>query len=116
MVAATPKQGPKARSTAAEVKLRVDTVYGLLCEGNSRQKILQFSAETWGLSENQTDRYLKDAREHLEADCQLSRQAFMAEALAGYREIRSAAFRRGQLMASLKALDSMVALVGLDAR
>ena len=46
-------------------------------------------------------------------DCQMTREAFMAEALAGYRELRRAANARGQLMVSKTALDAMVQLVGL---
>ena len=92
---------------------RVDTIYGLLCEGKSRASILLFTAETWDVSERQTDEYLQRAREKLEEDCRMTREAFMAEALAGYRQIRESATRRGQLMVAKTCLDSMVDLVGL---
>ena len=46
----------------------------------------------------------------------MTREAFMAEALAGYRELRRAANARGQLMVSKTALDAMVQLVGLTGK
>ena len=67
----------------------------------------------WGITERQTDNYIAEARKRLEEDCRMSREAFMAEALAGYRSIREQAERRGQLMCSKQCLDSMVSLVGL---
>ena len=85
----------------------------MLCEGKSRANIILISSEMWDITERQTDNYIAEARKRLEQDCAMTREAFMAEALAGYREIREAAFRRGQLLASKQALDAMVQLVGL---
>ena len=101
------------RSTRSELLLRTDTIYGMLCEGKSRANIILYASEIWGVTERQTDNYLAEARRRLEQDCAMTREAFMAEALAGYHEIRESAFRRGQLMCSKQALDAMVQLVGL---
>ena len=103
----------KRKSTRSEVLLRIDTIYGMLCEGKSRANIILYTSEVWDVTERQTDNYLAQARKRLEQDCAMTREAFMAEALAGYREIREASFRRGQLMCSKQALDAMVQLVGL---
>jgi hypothetical protein len=96
--------------------LRTDLIYSMLCEGKSRANILLYAAEIWEISERQTDTYIANARSRLEQDCAMSREAFMAEALAGYRELRSAANARGQLMVSKTALDAMVQLVGLTGK
>ena len=88
----------------------------MLCEGRSRADILLTAAEMWEISERQTDTYIGEARKRLEQDCQMTREAFMAEALAGYRELRRAANARGQLMVSKTALDAMVQLVGLTGK
>mgnify|MGYP007062032771 CR=1 FL=1 len=104
---------PDHRSTQAELALRIDTIYGMLCDGKSRANIILTSTEMWGITERQTDNYIAEARKRLEEDCRMSREAFMAEALAGYRSIREQAERRGQLMCSKQCLDSMVSLVGL---
>ena len=103
----------RKRSTKSELALRTDTIYGMLCEGKSRANIILISSEMWGITERQTDNYIAEARKRLEEDCRMSREAFMAEALAGYREIRETAQRRGQLMCSKQCLDAMVQLVGL---
>ena len=104
---------PDHRSSKAQLALRIDTIYGMLCEGKSRANIILISSELWGITERQTDNYLAEARKRLEEDCAMTREAFMAEALAGYRELRSMANARGQLMVSKTALDAMVQLVGL---
>ena len=103
------------RSTKHQKDFRVSVIYGLLCDGKSRTDILRFVADEsgWGVSERQIENYLADARKQLEEDCKISREAFMAEALAGYRSIRSQAERRGQLLCAKQCLDAQIALVGL---
>ena len=103
------------KPTKAEKTVRVDTVYGMLCEGIARANIILNCAEMWGVGERTADNYISEARIRLEQDCRMTREAFMAEALAGYREIRSRAEARGQLMVAKTALDAMVDLVGLKA-
>ena len=103
------------RSTKSEKEFRVATVYGLLCDGKSNTQIFRFAAEDsgWDVSERQIENYIADARKRLEIDCQITREAFMAEALAGYRSLREQAERRGQLMCAKQCLDAQIALVGL---
>lgn len=86
----------------------------MLCDGKSRTDIIRNCSELWEVGERTADNYIAEAREKLEQDCRMTREAFMAEALAGYRSIREQAERRGQLMCSKQALDAMVQLVGLS--
>ena len=102
-----------AKSTNAEVTLRVNTIYGLLCDGKARADIQQFAAENWKLSVRQTDELIKRAREALEKDAELSRPAFLAEVLGRLRNIEQQASRRGQLMSALGAIRLQCELVGL---
>ena len=101
------------RCTKAQLAQRIDTVYGMLCDGYSRAKIVKTADEIWGICSSSADDYIFKARKMLEEDCRMTREAFMAEAMAGYRSIREQAERRGQLMCSKQALDAMVSLVGL---
>ena len=101
------------RATKAEHAQRIATVYGLLCDGKARANILQIADEMWGVSVSSTDDYIAAARARLEEDCRITREAFMAEALAGYRSLREQAERRGQLMCAKQCLDAQIALVGL---
>ena len=106
----------KKKSTQAELLLRRQTVYSMLCDGKSRSDVIRHAAEIWDVTERTADEYLKVAREQLETDCSISREAFMAEALAGYRSIRAQAERRGQLMCAKTCLDSMVDLTIIKGR
>ena len=108
-----PKGSKNKKPTKIDKAFRVDVVYQMLCEGKSRSQIIQQSAELWEVGERCADGYIAAARKRLEADCAMTREAFMAEALAGYREIRETAQRRGQLMVAKTCLDAQIALVGL---
>jgi hypothetical protein len=105
-----------AKSTHAEVALRVNTIYGLLCDGKSRGEIQQFAAENWKLSIRQTDELLKRAREALEKDAELSRPAFLAEVLGRLRNYEQQAARRGQLMVAVNSVRLQTELVGLSSK
>ena len=96
--------------------LRIDTVYGMLCDGKSRTDILRQCAELWDISERQGENYIARGREKLEEDCRITREAFMAEALAGYRSLREQAERRGQLMCAKQCIDSMVDLTAIKGK
>ena len=104
------------KPTKNEKLLRVDTIYSMLCDGKSRTDIIRNCSELWDVGERTADNYIAEARVKLEEDCRMTREAFMAEALAGYRSIREQAERRGQLMCSKQALDAMVQLVGLTGK
>ena len=102
-----------AKSTNSQVALRVNTIYGLLCDGKSRGEIVQFSAENWKLSIRQTDELIKRAREALEKDCELSRPAFLAEVLGRLRNYEFQAAKRGQLQTAVNCVRLQAELVGL---
>ena len=85
----------------------------MLCDGKSRTDVIRVSAEMWEVSERTADEYIQVARTKLEQDCSITREAFMAEALAGYRSLREQAERRGQLMCAKQCIDSMVDLTAI---
>ena len=101
------------KTSRSEKEFRVATIYGMLCDGKSRTSILQLASETWDVSNRTADSYIQEARVRLEQDCKITREAFMAEALAGYRSIREQAERRGQLMVAKTCLDAQTTLIGL---
>ena len=104
------------RSTKAELDLRVSTVYGLLASGNPRAEILQFAADNWDVSERTGDKYIELAREKIRKDCDMARPAFLAESLAGIRQVRVNATRRGQHQVALNAIRLQCELVGLTGK
>ena len=48
------------KSTNIEIDERINTVYKLLLEGNSRTQILQYGADTWDLKDRQVEEYIKE--------------------------------------------------------
>ena len=104
------------KPTIAEKTRRVNEVYGLLASGASRQQILQHSSENWDVSERTADSYIAEARELIERDCDMSRPAFLAEALAGLRKVRQSAERRGQHQVVVNAIRLQAELVGLTSK
>jgi len=101
------------KSTKLESNLKVTEIYGRLTKGQSRQRILRDCSELWGCSERQIETYLARARTLIEKDCEMSRPAFLAECLAGIRDVRDSASRRGQHQVELNAIRLMSELVGL---
>jgi tRNA A37 threonylcarbamoyladenosine synthetase subunit TsaC/SUA5/YrdC len=92
---------------------RVDTVYGLLCNAASRTEVLHFAAENWGLKDRQADELIARARDKLEQDSTLTRQAFLAEVLARLRNYEQQAAKRGQLQVATNAVRLQTELTGL---
>lgn len=101
------------RSTAAETEFRVSTVYGWLVDGHSRADVLQFGADKWKLKVRMMDELIARARERITEDCQLTRQEFLAESLAGLRSIRQQAERRGQMQVAINAIRLQAELTGM---
>jgi len=101
------------RTTAAEKKLRVSTVYGHLCNGWSRGQILEFADNEWGISDSATDKYIAEARVKIDQDCNLSRQAFLAECLERLRNYEQQAAKRGQMQVATNSVKLQAELVGL---
>ena len=102
-----------ARSTATETKFRVDAVYKLLSEAQSRTQIVQFAANEWGVSDRQADTYIQRARELLTADADMARPAWLAEALQRLRTYEQAAASRGQYQTAISSLTLQAKLIGM---
>ena len=103
-----------ARSTAAEVNFRVDTIYGLLTEGQSRGQIVQFGSKQWNITPRQVDEYIQRARIRLEEDAAMTRPSWIAEALGRARTYEQSAYKRGQTQVALNAIQLQAKLIGLE--
>lgn len=102
------------RSTKVEHQHRVNTVYKLLAEGNSRGQILQFAVEKWGVSERSGDEYMKFARKKLMADCEMERPAWIAEALQRLRTYEQAAYKQKQNQTAINSVQAQAKLIGVE--
>ena len=101
------------KKTNAQVTLAVQTVYGLITKGYSRQSILQHCAENFDVKERQADEYIERARALIVEDAQLSRPVFLAEVLAKTGKIYEMAEKKGQLQTMLNALRFACELTGI---
>ena len=99
--------------TKAESTLRTQEVYGYLSKGFSRAQILQ-EVSVWGLSDRMVDNYIAKARELLEEDCNISRQAYLAELLQRLRSYEQSAAKRGQYQVAGNSATQQAKLIGLD--
>jgi len=104
------------KPTVHEKNMRVNAVYGLLASGASRQNILLHCAEKYDVSERTADAYISEARALIEKDCEMSRPAFLAEALAGLRKVRQLAESKGNHQVVVNAIRLQAELVGLTAK
>jgi hypothetical protein len=84
-----------------------------LTQALSRQQIIQYCTENWNITERQGDEYIRKARVLIDQDCELSRPAFLAEALGRLRTIEQAANKRGQLQVATNAIRLQCELIGL---
>ena len=93
--------------------MRVQTVYKLLADALSNEEIIQFAAENWDVGRRQTENYIQEARILQSRDCELTRQAYLAEVLARLRNYERQAARRGQLQVATNSVRLQAELVGL---
>ena len=101
------------KATNHESLLKTQEVYGYLTSGHSRGNIVRTLSTQWNCSERQVDNYIAKARELIDADCNLSRPAFLAECLAGIRTIRQKAEAEKQHQTALNAIKLQAELTGL---
>ena len=102
------------RSTKVETEHRVNTVYKLLSEGNSRSQVIQFCSEKWGVTDRQGDTYMARAREKLLADCEMERPAWIAEALQRLRTYEQAAYKEKQNQTAINSIQAQAKLIGIE--
>ena len=102
------------RSTKVETEHRVNAVYKLLSEGQSRSQILQFASEKWGVTDRSADMYMQRAREKLLEDCEMERPAWIAEALQRLRTYEQAAYKQKQNQTAINSIQAQAKLIGID--
>ena len=92
------------KATNVEIDGRINTVYKLLLEGNSRTQILQYGSETWEISERQVEEYIKRARDHQRLDAELER----------LKDIQRKATNGRQYSTALKAIEMQARLLRFE--
>lgn len=102
------------KSTNIEIDERINTVYKLLLEGNSRTQILQYGADTWDLKDRQMEEYIKRARDYQRLDAELERPEWLHESLSALKDIQRKATTRQQYSTALKAIEMQARLLRFE--
>jgi|TARA_R100000030_G_scaffold46610_1_gene35230 cell fate (sporulation/competence/biofilm development) regulator YmcA (YheA/YmcA/DUF963 family) len=102
------------KSTNIEIDERINTVYKLLLEGNSRTQILQYGADTWDLKDRQVEEYIKRARDYQRLDAELERPEWLHESLSALKDIQRKATTRQQYSTALKAIEMQARLLRFE--
>ena len=88
----------------------------MLSQAASRQQIIEYCREKWDVGTACADNYIKAARELIEKDCEMSRQAFLGECLARLRTYEAMAAKRGQMQVATNSVRLQAELVGLTGK
>ena len=102
------------RSTKVETEHRINAVYKLLSEGQSRSQVIQFCSEKWGVTDRQGETYMARAREKLMEDCEMECPAWIAEALQRLRTYEQAAYKQKQNQTAINSIQAQAKLIGID--
>ena len=102
------------KSTNIEIDERINTVYKLLLEGNSRTQILQYGADTWDLKDRQVEEYIKRARDYQRLDAELERPEWLHESLSALKDIQRKATTRQQYSTALNAIEMQARLLRFE--
>ena len=102
------------KSTNIEIDERINTVYKLLLEGNSRTQILQYGADTWDLKDRQVEEYINRARDYQRLDAELERPEWLHESLSALKDIQRKATTRQQYSTALKAIEMQARLLRFE--
>ena len=103
-----------AKATNVEIDGRINAVYKLLLEGNSRTQILQYGAETWDLGTRQVEEYIARARVHQKLDAELERPEWLHESLCALKDIQRKATNGKQYSTALKAIELQARLLRFE--
>ena len=101
------------RCTAVEKQFRLARVTRMLANGATRQDLVQYGAQEWGLSKRRVDEYIAEARKELEEDYNLDRQAFTAVLLSQLSVIQKKALEHSTLQAALGCINTAAKLARL---
>ena len=97
----TEEEAPPRKATKAEVGNRINQVADMILQGFTRGQILQFVTEktAWGISERQTDYYIRKARDKFEEEAEINRRYELGRALKRLDDL----YRRDMAIQDYKA-------------
>jgi hypothetical protein len=101
------------KSDNAEIENRINQVYSLILQCYSTEKIVRYSAQTWGINRRQTTTLIQRARSRMMEITAIKREEAFAEEMELRREIIRKALDDKKYQTALQAADSRAKLRGL---
>ena len=98
------------RCTQIEKKFRIARITRMMANGATRQDLVQYGAQEWGLSKRRIDEMIAEARKELEEDYNLDRQAFTALLLSQLSVSQKKAMEESNLQAALGCINTAAKL------
>ncbi|MCP9796105.1 hypothetical protein [Cyanobium sp. Lug-B] len=106
-------EGGKDRPTQALRISRAQEIATMLISGKTRQQVLRFASENWGMPVRTCDRLIADARQIIIDDWQIDRQQLLAQLLSALSVLQLRALHDGNLAVCLGAINAQARLCGL---
>lgn len=106
-------EGGKDRPTQALRLSRAQEIATMLISGKTRQQVLRFASENWGMPVRSCDRLIADARQIIIDDWQIDRQQLLSQLLSALSVLQLRALHDGNLAVCLGAINAQARLCGL---
>lgn len=101
------------KSSQSEVDQRVHAVYLLLLRRETTQKIVHYSAQSWGVGERQAKDYIARARELMRTEAKAERADALAEHVAIRRDLFNKAYKDKKWAIAFQIAQDEAKLIGL---
>jgi len=104
-----------AKSTDAELELRIAILYKMIVRGRTRANILRFTADEWQIEGRQTDTYLALVRDKIkEVYGQAYKESILSNHLAQLDDLYERNYSTGDFKECRGIIDSRSKLLGLN--
>lgn len=104
-----------AKSTDAEILLRVSTVVEMLMKGQERQDIIQYCAKKWNINERQADVYIKKAKERIKRNKDADLDYHISLSIMRYQDLYKRNFNIQDYRECRQVQGDLAKLLGIEA-
>lgn len=103
-----------AKGTDIEVEARINTVYEMLLKAASRPFIIRYASEKWGITDRQTDEYIKRANVLIESESEHAREKMLSKCIARLEDLYRKNYTVEDFRECRNLIGDMRKLLGLD--
>jgi len=102
------------KATDRQIDCRVNSVYNLLINGQSKTQVVQYCSENYSVGLRQAENYIKRARILVQLDSEIERPQWLLSALSRLQNYESQAAKRGNYQSALKAVELQARLLRFE--